>query len=157
MPNALFPRTIDNVFRGPTLALWVLWPALLLKLTQSVVVLWSPAWTARGADGFPLETYPAAAAGTIVALFARAAVSRMLLGLLCLLALVRYRGMVALAFALLALEQVGTMLVFRYYPPERVGSPVGPTVNIWILAAMVAGVALSLVPRRAGAERAATA
>jgi len=23
-----------------------------------------PAWTARGADGFPLETYPAAAAAT---------------------------------------------------------------------------------------------
>jgi len=66
--------------------------------------------------------------------------------------MLRYRSMVALAFVLLALEHLATMLIFRAYPVERIGSPARPTVNLWLFVAMVAGVGLSLVPRGAAGE-----
>lgn len=59
-------------------------------------------------------------------------------------ALVRYRPIVPLLYAIFLLEYPGKRLVFHFLPIERAGAAQGPLVNYALLALMVIGPALSL-------------
>lgn len=59
------------------------------------------------------------------------------------LALVRYRTLVPLLYAIFLLEYLGKRLVFHFLPIERTGAAQGQLVNYALLALMVAGLLLS--------------
>ncbi|MFN2385050.1 MAG: hypothetical protein ABR576_01970 [Thermoanaerobaculia bacterium] len=103
---------------------------------------------ASSADGIPMDTYPPAAAGTIVSLFALLGLSRLMISLLGLLVLVRYRSMIPLMFALLLLEHLSARLVRLFIPIVRTGTPPAGVINLALLGLMIVGFALSL--RRQG-------
>ena len=67
--SRLFPARIDNTYQGSKIALWILGLLIAVRTMQSVMILVNGYSIAQSADGIPLETYPAAAAQTIVALF----------------------------------------------------------------------------------------
>ncbi len=149
MTHLLLPQPIDHSYRGHKLALWILAFVVGMKILQSLVVFTNAYEIAMSADGIPLDTYPRAAAQTIVSLFAISGLSRLILSLLGVLALVRYRSAVPLILALLVLEYVGRELIFGSYGLVRTGSPIGPTVNLILFGLTVVGLALSLVRRGA--------
>ena len=62
--NRLLPRSLDNVYRGKTLALWLFGLVIAIRLVQSAMILFNPYGTVRSADGIPLDAYPATAAQT---------------------------------------------------------------------------------------------
>ena len=64
-----------------------------------------------------------------------------------ILALVRYRSMVPLMFALLLLQQVSARLINLLMPIVRTGTPPGFYINLGLLALMIVGLALSLHTR----------
>jgi hypothetical protein len=144
----LLPSRIDNAFRGRALALWLLGLVLLVKLLQSVAVLASGYSIAIGADGIPLDTYPPAAAQTVVALFVFVALSRLILSLLGALVLVRYRSAVPFMCALLALDYLARQVSLHFAPLVRTGAPVGPTVNFVLFVVTILALGLSLWRRR---------
>jgi hypothetical protein len=102
---------------------------------------------ATTADGIPLDTYPPAAVRTIVSLWALLGLSSVMLCLLCILALVQYRSMVPLMFAMFLLEYLGRRLILQFLPIVRTGTPPGVYINLALLAVMIAGLALSLSGR----------
>jgi len=140
----LFPATIDNNYRGRKLALWLFSVILLLKIVMSVNSIFNGYSVATAADGIPLDTYPTDAAQTILSLWAVLGLSRFMLCLICLLALIRYRSMVPLMFALLLLEQLSRYLILQRIPIIRTGSPPAGYINLILLALMIAGLPLSL-------------
>lgn len=144
MINQLLPARIDNDYRGQKLALWLLAVVVVVKLLQSFVVIFNGADIVRSADGVPIETFPPAAAQTVVALFALSGFSRLLLCGLCVLVWARYRGAIAFAFALLASDYLGRQLVLYFEPIVRMGTPPGPYVNFALFVLTVVGLALSL-------------
>jgi hypothetical protein len=64
--NQLLPQRLDNTYRGRRLALWLLALVVSMRILQSVLVIFNGYSTAMNADGIPLDTYPTAAAQTIV-------------------------------------------------------------------------------------------
>jgi len=148
MFSRILPRQIDNGYRGRKLGLWVFAAVVLLKLVQSLAVIFNGYVTARSADGIPLETYPPETAQTVVALFGLSGVYRLFLGLLCVLVLVRYRRAIPLMFVVLLLSYLAVQLLLRITPITRVGTPPGAIVNLVLFALTVLGLALSLTPRR---------
>jgi len=64
--------------------------------------------------------------------------------LLSILALVRYRRMIPLLFALLLLEHVSRRVILHFIPIVKIGTPPGFYVNLILLAVITAGLALSL-------------
>ena len=144
MLNQLLPPCIDNVYRGHKLALWLLALVAAVKIFQSLMVIFSGRSTARGADGIPLDTYPPASAQTVLALFAVSALSRLIVSLLCVLVLVRYRSAVPAMFALLVLEHLVRRLILYFIPLATTGKPPASVVNLVLLALMIVGLALSL-------------
>jgi hypothetical protein len=144
MLDALLPRTIDNTYRGGRVALWLFGVVVFWRIAQSLLLIFNGYSTVKGAAGIPLDSYPLAAAQTIVALFALYALDRLLISLLGVLVLVRYRGAIPFMFALLLLSYLAGELSLQFVPLVRVGTPPSSVAGFALLALTVVGLALSL-------------
>lgn len=146
----LLPRQIDNDYHGRRAALWVLGAYLALKLAMSVNMIANGATVAQTADGIPLDRFSPAAVREVLLLFALVALGQLALVTVGLLALLRYRAMVALVFVLLIAESVARRLVVGAFAVERTASGgTGTWINLGLIAALVAGLILSLWPKPA--------
>lgn len=144
----LFPQPIDNTYRGYKIALVLFGIVVFVRALQSVLIIVNGHSIAQSADGIPLDTYPAAAAQTIVAIFAIASLNRLFISLICAVVLVRYRSAVPLMFVVLALIYLGGQLIVRFVPIVTAGTPPGPILNLVLFCLMIVGLALSLFERR---------
>ena len=147
MVDKLLPQRIDNTYRGYRVALWLFGLVVGMMTAQSVLVIFNGYSTVMNADGIPLDTYPPAAAQTIVAVFALRSLLRLIIALLCVLVLVRYRSAIPFMFVILVLNFLLTQLILRFIPMVRTGRPPGPIVNLIMFALIVIGLVLSLRSR----------
>jgi hypothetical protein len=137
-------QRVDNTYRGYKLALWLFALVVVMKIAMSLNSIFNGYMVASSADGIPLDTFPSAAAQTVVSLFAIWGLAHLMICLLCILVLARYRSMVPLMLALLLLEHLSRRLILQFLPIVRTGTPPGFFVNLILLALMIAGLALSL-------------
>ena|SRR5258708_23022388 len=144
MFNQIFPRRVDNTYRGYNLALWLFGLLVLMKTGISLGTIFNGYTAASSADGIPLDTFTPAGARAVVSLFALWGLCQLMICLLCVLVLVRYRGMVPFMFALLLLEHLSRRLILHIMPIETTGAPPGYFINLGLLALMICGLALSL-------------
>lgn len=148
MVDQFFPRHVDNTYHGYKLALWLFALIVFMKVAMSLNSIFNGYIVATSADGIPLDGFTPAGARAVVSLFAAWGLSQLMICLICILALARYRAMVPFMFALLLLEHLSRRLIFQVMPIVRTGSPPGFFINLVLLALMVVGLALSL--RRSG-------
>ncbi|MBL8781264.1 MAG: hypothetical protein JNL06_10035 [Alphaproteobacteria bacterium] len=159
MLSRIFPKQIDNDFRGYKLAIWLLALLLLFKTSISVnAVGWNPLMTSgevlQRADRIPLDTFGANAADTAVLLFAVWGVTHLVLNLLGFIALVRYRTMIPLIYLLMAIDHIGRKAATDAFPILRVSDgTVSVPVNLILIALLLIGFGMSLTTpeRREGA------
>ena len=149
--SRLLPARIDNTYQGNKIALWIFGLIVAVRITQSVMIFVNSYSIVQSADGVPLETYPAAAAQTIVAMFALSSVNRLIIAVICVVVLVRYRRAVPLMFVVLLLTYSAGQLVGRITPIVRVGRPPGVVMNLTLLGLTILGLVLSLWKRRSSA------
>jgi len=147
MIRRLLPPSIDNTYRGHGLALWLFGLLLFVRTAMGVNSIFKGRSILTSADGIPLDTYPPAAAQTLVSLFALLGLSNLVLCLLGILVLVRYRSMVPMMFALFLTEHLGRRLILSLQPIVRTGRPPGFYISLALLALMLGGLALSLWKR----------
>lgn len=140
----LFPPILDNAYRGSKIALWLLGLVVGLKATQSLAIFFNGHRTAIDADGIPLDTYPAAASQTILALFAMGSLWRLLVCVAGVVVLWRYRSAVPLMLALFLTQYLASQLLLQFVPLVHVGTPPGPVINLVLAALMLVGLVLSL-------------
>ena len=145
MLNRLLPKQFDNSYGGRALAFWLLGVVAVVRILQSVLVMANGRYVVQSADGIPLDAYPPTAAQTLVGLFGLLALQRLIVSLLCLLALARYRSVVPLTCTILVLEQLARQVLLQFVPLVRTGAPPGPVVNIVLLGLTVVALGLSLV------------
>src|ERR1043166_3228126 len=108
MLERILPPQIDNTYRGHKLALWLFALVVAVRAVQSLFIIFNGYSVAQRADGIPLDTFAPEAAQTVVSLFALYSLTRLIIVLLCALALVRYRSAIPFMFALLLLGyQIG--------------------------------------------------
>ena len=142
--DRLLPVRIDNDFRGHRAALWLLGIHIALKLIMSLNSIFNTRSVATGADGLPLDTWPSDSVQALLMLFAVVAIGQLFLNLVALLALVRYRAMVPLVFAVLLLEQLCRRALILDYAVPRDGTAVGTYINLGLTAILFVGLVLSL-------------
>lgn len=148
MFNRVLPRSLDNSYRGQKLALWLFGLLILVKSVIGLNSIINGAAVMSTADGIALNTYPAAAAQNLVAIWALLGLSHLLMGVLGVIVLIRYRGMVPLMFGLLLLSHLGGRLIGQFHPIVRTGAPPASAINFVLLSVMIVGFALSLWRRR---------
>jgi hypothetical protein len=118
-------------------------------MVMSLNSIFNAAAVAAGADGIPLDRFGAAAARELLLLFALVALGQLALALVALAALVRYRSLVPLVWLLLIGEQAARRLLVAAQAGERTASA-APLIGYGLLALMILGLLLSLLPRPAG-------
>jgi len=148
MLGLLFPRVIDNRFRGQWLGFGLLAPVLILKIGIALASILTPRGANR-ADAIDLSSYSQAALSDAATSTALLGLLHLCIGLFCLLAMIRYRAMVPLIYLWLVIEYLGRRVILGVYPIERVrGLSSGSIVNLALMAMLLVGLALSLWPRR---------
>ena len=147
MFNQLLPQRIDNTYRGYKPALWLFALVVLMKGAISLASIFNGYNVASSADGIPLATFTPTAAQTVVTLFALLGVAQLMIPLMGILVLVRYRAMVPAMFTLLLLEHLSRKLILHIMPIVRDDSPPGSIVSLLLIAMMIVGLALSLWSR----------
>ena len=149
MIERLFPRQADNRFEGHPAALWLLGLLLFVKLAMSLNSILNTREVAVGADGIPLDSFGAEGARQVLLLFALMAVGHLFIELVALVALVRYRALVPFIYLVLLGEHLTRRAVARSYSvPGAESTDVALIVNYGLLAAMLLGLLLSLLPIR---------
>lgn len=146
----LFPKTIDNNYRGQWLAIPFLALAALGKMAMSFNTIFNTRVVIESADKIPLDHYGRDAVPLIVYLFQAWAIGHLLLAVLAVLAMVRYRAMIPLVTVLLLTEQLGRKVIRHMTSLPGVTqdwTTLGLLFTNGLLAALVIALILSLWPR----------
>jgi hypothetical protein len=151
----LFPKTAGNAdYRGWRAAIWLMAPVVLLRAAQGINVVLDTSEVAKNADGIPIDTYGAAGSETATALFALSGIAYLLLAVLGIVVLVRYRALLAFLYLMMLLDVGIAKIVIAMHPIARAGAAtvggfaLGPAINDAILAALALGLVLSLLARK---------
>lgn len=151
MLGRLFPEQLDNDYRGSVLAMWLLVPLALVKALQGANVAGRGRYILETVDRVPLNAFPVEAASHLVFLFSAWGLCVLILGSIGLIAAVRYRAMIPLAFLFLLIEQCGRHVLSTVYLDRPFFSTnVSPAalINWAFLAAAVGGFLLSVRPSK---------
>jgi hypothetical protein len=144
MLNQFLPKHVDNTYRGHRLGLWLFALLVLMKGGIAVGIIFNGRNAAISADGIPLDAFTPAGEQAFVSLFAAWGLAQLMLNLMGLLVLIRYRALVPFMFALLLLEHLSRKLIFLVIPIPTTGTPPGLFINLVIVAVMIVGLVLSL-------------
>ena len=159
MFGRIFPRQIDNAYRGHALAVWLLAATVLGKFIMGANVAGLNPWLSNrfvitDADHIAIDTFGAEAASSVMFSFASWGLALLVLSLLGGVVLIRYRAMIPLMFLLLSIEHFGRWEISRLNPIVRTIKGQGfssgvLSINYAFMAMLAAGLALSLLNRSA--------
>src|SRR5665213_1845750 len=102
MLTRIFPKQIDNAYRGHWLAIWLMVPIVLLRLVIGFNSMVFARMVATSADGIPLDSFGTAGAEALIALLG---LYLLLFALLGVVVLIRYRAMIPFMYLLLLIQQ----------------------------------------------------
>jgi hypothetical protein len=146
MLDRLLPTRPDNDYRGHALALWVFVPITLVTLVRSCIHVFRADGGAQSIATIPLDSYPQAAAAAVVLIFALWGLSQLLLGIVYVVVLLRYRALLSLMYLLLLVEYGGRAALGAWKPIETLARPPGARFNGVMIA--LTGVMFALSLRR---------
>ena len=152
MLNRIFPKQADNSYRGHWLGILLLAVVAFMKGSQGVVSVFDTRNAVTTADGIPLDSYGAAAGETVIALTALGGFGLLVIALLGVVVLIRYRAMIPFMFLVQLIVQLGGRVLLEVNPIARsaetsmgfAGHPVGFWLNLAILAVTLVGFVLSV-------------
>lgn len=145
----IFPAQFDNVYRGNPIALWLFY-------AFTAVTLWRSQHHITAADGgaqtiatIPLDTYTQGGAQSIITIFALWGLAQLAMGLIMMLAAIRYKSMVPLLWLLIILEYGGRRLIGIYKPLETIETAPGQTAAYVLPIFALVMLVLTLLPEKA--------
>ena len=146
--SLLLPKTIDNDFRGLRIGLVVFSLITAIIVVRSCIHIFAPDGGAQSIATIPLDRYSPAASATIISMFALWGQSQLLLGLIFLIVIFRYRSLVPLCYLILVLEWGGRLVIGFYKPIETLETAPGAAANLPVAAICAVMLLLSLIERK---------
>jgi hypothetical protein len=124
MLDRIFPEQLDNHYRGYRVALWIFVAITVFQVGTSLGHIFNPDGGAQSVSNIPLDTYSAGAAQNVIAVFARMGLEQLMLGLVFVIVLARYRSMIPLMYVLVVAAYIG-MFALAYFKPLSLAAPSG--------------------------------
>lgn len=149
MLNRIFPKQFDNQFRGSKIAIGIFILITFMNTSISFTSIFRPDGGAQSADGIPLDTFSPAAAQAVIGVGGLLDLASLLLCVIFIVALIRYRSMIPLLYVLVVAEWIGRKGVLSIKPiPRMPGTATGHYVSLVIFAVSVIGLILSLTGKK---------
>jgi len=146
--NRLFPAQLDNIFRGKRIALWLFYPLTAMTLWRSQHHIFAPDGGAQSIATIPLDTYTQGGAQGIITIVALWGLAQLAMGLIMLMALIRYKSMIPLLWLFIILEYGGRRLIGIYQPIEIVETAPGAVANYVLPIVALVMLVLALWPEK---------
>ena len=144
----LLPSKIDNQVRYPRLVVYVFALVTAVSLWRSQHHIFSADGGAQTIAGIPLDTFSDAAAANVISLFALWGTSQLLIALVFLAVLVRYRSLIPVMFVMTAFEYAGRLLIGSYKPLQGLADhPPGALINLPVVILSLAMIALCVLTK----------
>ena len=123
----IFPEQIDNNFSGHIIAQHIFIFLTLLTLARSLVHMF---FTDGGAGSIASFDISVQGGSNIVSIFYLWGLSQLIIGIIYILVILRYKSLIPLMYILFVFEYVGRLLVTYYKPLETLATPPGEVGNI---------------------------
>ncbi len=130
MLEKLFPKTIDNQYRGMAIAKWVFVAMIILTVGRSLAHMFLPDGGAQSIATIPLSAFSSEASTVIIGMFAQWGLTQLMFGLLYVLVIWRYQSLIPLMWSFIFVEWIGRLLIGFYKPFETVGIAPGAIGNL---------------------------
>ncbi|MEO2168711.1 MAG: hypothetical protein ABGY42_11430 [bacterium] len=144
MLDRILPSLAGNDYRGHRLGLWLFWPITLLTIVRSCIHVFRVDGGAQSIATIPLDTFTQGGGAAVVTVFALWGLSQLLLGLVYLVVLLRYRALIPLMYLLLLLEYLGRAAIGAMKPILTMETPPGARFGTVMIVLSFAGLVLSL-------------
>jgi len=146
--TGIFPAQINNDYRGHPVALLLFIPLTLVTITRSLIHIFKDDGGAQAIATIPLDTYPSAAAQTIVTIFGLWGLAQLGLGLFYSVVTLRYRTLLPCMYLLVFFEYMSRHLFILCHPIETTGIAPGGVINLYIAPAALVLMFLALPKRQ---------
>ena len=125
MLEKLFPKTVDNRYRGVPIAKWAFVAMTILTIVRSLAHIFLPDGGAQSIATIPLDAFSSDASTVIIGMFAQWGLTQLMFGLLYVLVLWRYQSLIPLMWLFIAFEWSGRLLLGFVKPFETVDTAPG--------------------------------
>jgi len=126
----LFPKNIDNQYRGMSIAKWIFVAMTILTVGRSLAHIFVADGGAQSIATIPLDAFSSDAAMVIIGMFAQWGLTQLMFGLLYVFVLWRYQSLIPLMWTFILFEYSGRFLLGLYKPFETVGQAPGGIGNM---------------------------
>ena len=135
--GGLLPERVTNEYFGARIALYFFCALTALTLVRSVLHIVLPDGGARSIATIPLDTFTANGTDAVIHLFALWGLSQLVIGILYVIVLVRYRSLIPLCY-LLAIAEYGVRLLLTFAKPFDVAGTAPGAVGNYVLIPILA-------------------
>ena len=143
--SKIFPKTVDNNYKGIKIALWVFMLLAVISTVRSLIHFLAPDGGAGSIAGLDLSK----GAENIIFSFGLWGLSQLIYAFIQILVAFRYRTLIPLFYLILFFETIGRMTVGRMKPPILLhGTPPGGIANYIMLPLVIIMFLLSLKLRK---------
>lgn len=114
--DSILPEKVTNEFKGNKIVLYVFVLITIITLIRSCIHIFAPDGGAQSIAGFPLNTYSEAASSIVILIFSLWGASQLLMGVVYLIVLLRYKSLIPLMYLLLFIEYTSRLILGIYKP-----------------------------------------
>lgn len=131
--NSILPKTIDNNYKGRKIALYFFSLLTVVTIVRSLIHMFSPDGGAQSIATIPLDTYSAAAASTVILIFALWGLSQLLMGVVFAIVAIRYKSLIPLMYLFIITEYVFRIILGSLKPIVTTGVAPGEIANLILI------------------------
>ena len=148
MLSRLLPPLANFTYTGSRVSLWLLGLVLFVKIGIALGAIFNGHYAASVADGIPIDSFTPQGTQAFLSVFASLGLSQLILGVLGVVLLLKYRPLVPMFLLVLLVEHLARKGVNAYMPIVRSGDAPGGAINWAIFGVMLLAFVLSLRQRR---------
>ena len=120
----------------------------MVTVARSLIHIYAEDGGAQSIATIPLDSYSSEAAQAIITLMALWGLSQILLAVIYLITILRYKSLIPLMYLLIVIEYLGRHFIIIFNPIETLGTAPGATVNL-IMAPIALILMLLAIPKKA--------
>lgn len=125
----VLPDKITNDFKASKILIYIFSLITLVTIVRSLIHIFAIDGGAQSIAGFPIDTYSQEASKVVVLIFSVWGLSQLLMGILYLIVLLKYKSLIPLMYLFLFIEYAGRLLLGIYKSAESTHVVPGSVAN----------------------------
>lgn len=140
----IFPKEINDDYKGRKIALYFFYLFTLMTLVRSLIHMFAPDGGAQSIATIPLDTYTVEGASTVILTFSLWGLSQLIVGIFYAMVCWRYKSLIPLMYLFIFFEYLMRLMLGFLKPIATTGTAPGGVVNYVFIPLAIALFLLSI-------------